>query len=341
MSPPLELDADGVLRGWRAGQRRVLFLRDDRIGDMIASLQIMQAIGETPGLTLDVLASPSNARLARGHPGIRDVLVKKHRSVVRSIPVYRELRRRRYDAVIDGRVFVGAVSFRRRLLLRATGARWRIGLAGRQGGGVYNVAVAPPDLPHWIDYIVALAAPLGVEPSAREWRPRLQVGPSEAAAAEERWSLCPGVRPRVLVNLSAGGSERRWPDDRWAALLLRVRARYPDGRIAIIGMKHDQVSGEALARVAGGAFLMIGLEEAIAMVACSDMLISPDTAITHVASAFRTPTLTLLRRGFDKLVPYRTPGRNVFSDHDLHVRDLPVERAVRAFEELASELELL
>lgn len=341
MSSPRELGPDGVLRGWFSQPRRVLFLRDDRIGDMIASLTVIEAIGKLPNVTVDVLAAPSNARLARGHPGIRDVLLKPHKSVLRSLPLYRELRRRRYHAVIDGRVFVGAVSVRRALLLRTTGARWRIGIAGRKGGGAYNVAVDVPDMPHWIDYLVALARPVGVRADAHDWRPRVPLSAAARASAEERWRECPGDRPRVLVNLSAGSSDRRWPDDRWAALLHRVRERWPEARIAIMGMPHDQASGESLALTVRGRFVMIGLDDAMAMVATSDLLISPDTAITHVASAFQRPTLTLLRKGFEKLVPYRTPGRNVYSDHELHVRDLPVERAIRAFDDLAAELKLV
>jgi ADP-heptose:LPS heptosyltransferase len=340
MSPQSELTPDGELRGWHDRPRRVLFLRDDRIGDMIASLAIIEAIGQSPRVTVDVLASPSNARLARGRPGIRDVLVKPHRSVFRSLPLYRELRRRGYDAVIDGRVFVGAVSFRRRLLMRVTGARWRIGVAGRKGGDVYNVPVDIPDLPHWIDYIVELARPVGVKRGARDWRPRLVLTGEARATADGRWRTCPGDSPRILVNLSAGSSDRRWPDDRWAALLQHVRGRLPHARIAIIGMPHDQASGEALAGIGEGTFLMIGLDDAMAMVATADLLISPDTAITHVASAFQKPTLTLLRRGFDKLVPYHTPGRNAYSDHDLHVRDLPAARVIRAFDEIDAELKL-
>lgn len=336
----MELGPDGVLRGWHDRPRRVLFLRDDRIGDMIASLRVLDAIGQTPGVTLDVLASPSNAPLTRGRSGIHEVLVRRHKSVLRLLPLYRALRRRRYDAVIDGRVFVGSVSIRRRLLMRATGARWRIGLAGRTGGSIYNAAVHPGDLPHWIDYLVALARPVGVRADAHDWRPDLAVTDEARSAAERRWNRVAGDRPRVLVNLSAGAGDRRWPDDHWAALLQRVRERCAEARIVIIGMPHDQASGEALATVSDGTFLAIGLEDVIGMVAAADVLISPDTAITHVASAFQIPTLTLLRRGFDKYAPYRTRGRNVFSDHDRHLRELPVPRVIAAFDELAAELSL-
>ena len=48
MSSPSELTPEGVLRGWHDRPRRVLFLRDDRIGDMIASLAVIEAIGQKP-----------------------------------------------------------------------------------------------------------------------------------------------------------------------------------------------------------------------------------------------------------------------------------------------------
>jgi ADP-heptose:LPS heptosyltransferase len=48
----------------------VLFLRHDRIGDMIVSTGALRAIAAAhPNLALDVLASPGNAPVLRGLPG--------------------------------------------------------------------------------------------------------------------------------------------------------------------------------------------------------------------------------------------------------------------------------
>jgi ADP-heptose:LPS heptosyltransferase len=73
------------------------------------------------------------------------------------------------------------------------------------------------------------------------------------------------------------------------------------------------------------------------MVATADLVITPDTAISHVASAFSRPTLTLLRKDFERLVPYRTPGRNVFSDDADGLVGLPATRAIRALDEMLDE----
>src|SRR5437588_6477251 len=61
--------------------RKVLFLRPDRIGDMVISLGVLRAIGEArEGIELHVLASPANAPVARGEPYIArvHVLDRKH-----------------------------------------------------------------------------------------------------------------------------------------------------------------------------------------------------------------------------------------------------------------------
>jgi heptosyltransferase-2 len=328
------------LPDWTARPHRVLFLRDDRVGDMIASLEIMRAIAESsPTIALDVLASPRNAELARGLPWISNVLVTRHGSVLGSAGLLRAIAASGYDAAIDGRVFMGALNVRRMLILRATRASWRIGLAGRRHGEICNVPVAVPDLPHWIDYLVALARPFGVTPDSRDWRPRLRVSALARADAEARWGGGAGRSPaaRVLVNLSASQRNRRWPDDRWRALLRRVRDRLPGASVIVLAMPPDRGSADALAPPVDATALTLNLEDTIATVATADLVITPDTAVSHMASAFERRTLTLLRQGFERLVPYRTPGRNVFGDDRRTLDALPVERVLAALDEVLQE----
>ena len=52
---------------WDAGPSRVLFLRHDRVGDMIVSTGVMRAIARSHAtISLDVLASPLNAGILDG-----------------------------------------------------------------------------------------------------------------------------------------------------------------------------------------------------------------------------------------------------------------------------------
>ena len=82
----------------------------------------------------------------------------------------------------------------------------------------------------------------------------------------------------------------------------------------------------------------LSLSQVVAAIATADLLISPETAITHAASAFQTPTLALQRKGNSRWSPYRTPGRNVFSDDERRLTNLPTERVLRTLDELIDEM---
>jgi ADP-heptose:LPS heptosyltransferase len=164
----------GAPPDWRQGRHRILFIRDDGIGDLILSLQVMQAIRESsPGITLDVLCSPQNARLSRLIPFADEIVVHKRGSLLRSLPVWRALRRRGYDAVVDGRVSMSAVNTQTTALLLGTGCPWRIGVADRRNAGVYTIPIHPARRTHVVELLAELARPFGVDPMARDWRPRI------------------------------------------------------------------------------------------------------------------------------------------------------------------------
>lgn len=330
---------DLPLPDWRARPYRVLFIRDDGIGDFIVSIEIMRAIAEaSPTITLDIVASPQNAPIARTLPFVNEVIVHRRGFLLTAIPTWRRLRRNRYDAVVDGRVAVRNVNMQTSCLLLSTRAPWRIGLAGRGNDQVYTVRIPEENLPHWTDQVVALAAPFGVKPDSRDWRPRLPLPAELRADAEATWrSVGPG-RPRVLVNLSVGHAERWWPPERYAPVLRRVRERLPDAAIMLVGMPSELATAESLAKPVSGRAVPLSLQQLIAAVATADLLISPDTSVTHAASAFETTTLCLQRKDTGQWSPYKTHGRVVFSDDPKRVAPLPSERVVAALDSLIDEM---
>jgi len=207
---------------------------------------------------------------------------------------------------------------------------------------VYNVPVAPPTTrwaEHHVEHLARLAIPFGVDADAGDWRPEIALTSAECVAAEWRWDAVSGTGPRVLVNLSAGHPERRWSDDKFCALVAHLRRRVPNASIVIIALPEERSSAERLATLVHGAATMPTVRELFALVASADLVITPDTAVSHIASAFGRPTLTLLRRRaeYHIWVPYRTPGRNVFGDAEETIDALPAERAISALDDLLDE----
>jgi hypothetical protein len=63
------------------------------------------------------------------------------------------------------------------------------------------------------------------------------------------------------------------------------------------------------------------------------MVFTPDTSISHAASAFRKPAVVLLKREHLPYAPYQIPGENVLWDGN-EITSLSVETVGDALERL-------
>jgi len=316
--------------------RKVLFLRPDRIGDMVISLGVLRAIAEArEGLELHVLASPANAPAARAEPYIARVHILDRTHPRRWPGTVVRLRRERYDAVVD--CMPTAASVTTLILMLAAGARERIGVAGRGNDDALTLPVPPrPGARHIIDHLSAVAAAFGVDLERTDFAPAMAISGDERSHANAVWqdSVRDGER-RLLVNVSAGKAARHWPDDRFVEVLGLVQQHHPDVRPLIIGGPED---GERIASIAAAANAPTArtatLRDAFALIATAHLVLSADTGLAHAAAALRTPVVVMHRRGSAILWGlYGAPGRVLESD-DETLNPLPVAPVWGAVDEL-------
>jgi ADP-heptose:LPS heptosyltransferase len=302
---------------WAARPHSVLFLRHDRIGDMILSTGLLRVIARShPTISLAVLASPTNAPVLREDPNVRAVIVFDRTKPLRYLETVRRLRRARYDAVID--CMPTAPSLTTLLLILASGARHRIGVAGRGHDEAFTLLAAPRhDVHHIVDQLGALAAPFGVDPRTADFSPRLHLEGIERAAAAAIWGAhAPeGEGRRLLVNVSSGRSFRRWPDERFVEAIRHVLGRQPDVTVLVIGAPDERERAAQIARAAGATYVATTtLREALALVDTADVVFTPDTGLAHAASALGRPAVVMHIRGTAvQWGLYRSPGREVSS----------------------------
>ena len=328
---------------WSAQPHRVLYLRYDRIGDMILATGLVRAIASSsPTITLDVLASPGNAVILEGNPHVGSVLIFEKRRRSTWFAIVKQLRIARYDAVIDGMVL--APSLTTALLMLATRARYRIGVGGRSNDFIYTHPVPPGDPSlHMAEQSGRTAIPFGIDPNDADWRSEIVIAPQERSTAESIWSEIEGRVPiamaglRLLVNVSAAQPRHRWPDDRFVEVLRYARARHAALCIVVTGTPAESLSIRSVARACNSEALITGLRGALAMVATSDLIFTPDTSIAHAASAFRRPAVVMLRRRMAMFAPYRLAGRLVWTE-GATLSDIPVEEVAEALHSALSEL---
>jgi ADP-heptose:LPS heptosyltransferase len=334
------------LKARRPGPLRVLFLRPDRIGDMIVSTGVLRAIGGAPGVVLDVLASPANAPVLAHEPHVHDVIVldrSQWRRVWRSI---RSMRAKDYDVVVD--CMPTAPSVTTLMLMLCSGARRRVGTSGRGIDEIFSPAT--PSLPlhaHIVDHLTLLVAPFRADAAFLDSRPVIVLTDDEIAQAESVWNAARDTsgaaapRLRLLVNISAGKTSRRWPLASYAAVVAAAREVVPDVQLCIMSAPHDKALGESLAATTKGRYVNTrSLRDAFALVSRADVLFTPDTSVAHAAAAFGVPTVDMLLTGkASQWGLYRAPGVNLESPDD-SLLSLTAATAGAALQQLLTEVML-
>jgi ADP-heptose:LPS heptosyltransferase len=317
---------------------------------MVLSTGIIRAIAlAQPALEIDVLASAQNAAALEGNPHIGRIITVNRRRPLSWIGAIIRARRTRYDAVMD--VMVMAPSLTTMLIMWASGAPHRIGLGDRGHECVFTLPVPRlHDAIHYVDHSGALLAAFGVNPQAvREryathrrgyddsgamvrtdhgtdgwgiWRPELFLTPAELSQGQAYWDRsaytegrtdAPGVR--LVVNVSAGAAWRYWPSSRFIEALNVILSMSPHVQCLLIGAPQDLRRMQQISRATGAAFAHTARpRQMMAIVASSDAVLTADTSVTHIASAFGKPMLAMFARGKAALWgPYQVPGSAVCS----------------------------
>lgn len=371
---------------WDGSKCRTLFVRYERIGDMIMATGIIRVLaGAMTSGKVDVLANPSTAPVLYGNPYVGKIFTLDRKSWKSYVAVGRELRGEKYDVVVDGRINNPAIFTSTPLLMLASRAPYRVGVGGGNNDLIYNVRVPTYDrATPYIQGSKALALPFGVDVDAVDWRPEIFLGVDEVAVADSAWAAAAATATgtsnsnkakatafdteenegketaekanalgtagagraddgsrngkRLLVNLSASEPKRRWQDEKFIEVLGRIRAVAPGLAIAVIGLPSEWQSVERVAgAVRGSGVATPTLRDALALVGASDMVLTPDTSISHAASAFNKPAVVLLKRDHHPYAPYDIPGEIIhWEGNEIH--SLPsnsvtaaVERMVRRY----------
>ena len=273
----------------------VLVVRPSSLGDVVWALAIAHDVARArPGLAVDWLAEEAFAALPAMCGEVRrtvPVALRRWRRSLLAGATWREvrafratLREQRYDAILDLQEQVkGGVIAR-----TAIGTRHGFDRASIRE----PVATLFDDVHHAVPRDLhfatrcrrlagaALGYPVDGPP---RWRWNLPAAPS-----------CTPARPYVVAVHATSRADKRWPADRWDALLADVDASGFD-----ILLPHGTPAEEAESRA-----LSSGLERATvpprlpladmaALLARAHAVVGVDTGLTHLSAALGTPTLAL------------------------------------------------
>lgn len=292
--------------------RSIFVLRNNDLGDLLAVTPLFEALRwQFPDAWIAAGVGDWSRDVLEHNPWVSEVLpvnapwfnkyaaagpVSRWRYLRRS-PEVTTLARRRFDVGID----VLGSAWGSLLLIRA-GIPWRMGIRGYAGGDSGAQATVPFDPSEHVGRTALRFAELLGATALPAVRPQIFLTRQEAEKAERWWALKEkdGRRPRLVLGPGAGLPAKRWPLDRFAALLRALSDR-PDLQILILAGKGEEDLVRALVPLHPGTRAFStppDLRANFALVSCCDLVVCHSSLLLHVAAAFSRPTLTLLGPSF-------------------------------------------
>jgi len=323
--------------------RRVLFLRFDKLGDMVASLPVFETLSQArPEIAIEVLASRSNRIFIENDSRISRCWTYTKRPW-QDIGMLRKLRKRKYDVIIDLICLDSVTSL---FISQFTGRRVRrIGIGKKRFEKYYtdHVPLNPDGYEHIVDTTLKTLTYIGIDRSQFVGQTPLQLsGPTLGKADDFLASLRENGERRaervIGINISAGKPNRIWKTSNFVELIEKLSATSEKAVIVIFCAPEDRGRAEKIQRLAGACCHLLpdGLNilDVSALIAKLDTLITPDTSVIHIARQYNVPVVGMYPthgRSAAQWKPYGQPDGLVESGSECDIFDITPEQVYQEF----------
>lgn len=316
---------------------KFLFIRQDRIGDVLVSTPIFHTIKKYyPNAIIDVLLSKNNHFALESDPLIRNKWIYE-KKIFSTFLLFRNIRKEKYDYAVDLMDNISATST---LFCLCAGAKWNIGLE-KENKFAYdiNVPMLSKKDTHIITRIAQLLIPFGIEPRNEKLEVRYFISKeSERFVKDFLNQTNPMCQPLIGINISAGSEARFWGIDNFIKVIKHIEKNYPSYKIIILYKPSDEkyaklldVSTQVIISSITNKF-----DQYAAFISKLSFLLTPDTSAVHLASAFKISAVVLYVQSNKNLriwEPHNTDYEAIITDVD-DLSTIKVESVVGALDRL-------
>lgn len=298
---------------------RVVILRYDAIGDYIISTPLIAWLKKyIPGVEIDVIGSTRNQPLIELDPNVhRSMFIRaSHGPNASWLEVRRFIQKGDYDIVFA--TVVERMTKALIMSLFAGRSARRVAIEHVHRRKAYSEAfdfLIRHDAPlmHWADTF-KLAGPSVIDAPYDD-----SVGPYVAISEESRRVVQNISKvPYIVANISAQQPVKRWNQSSVVACIREVLDINREFDVLIMCAPGEIEEANAIVNNISSSRCRVvhrSLPEACAVIEQARMLISPDTAAIHIASACGVPTVGLYLEEANVVEwgPYRTPSKILLS----------------------------
>ena len=276
--------------------QKILIVQTAFIGDVILTIPLARAIAKRiPAAEIHFLTIPSSRELIETLPYIQRLWIfdkrGDHSGIFQLVRYARKIRAEKFDlALIPHR------SIRTALLIFLSGISKRIGFNRSSGSFLFTKQVLYPSELHEIERNLSLLKAVDLFP---EFIPLPEIRSTDSEHHEvSAWLQKNNLGPDKSFICMAPGSiwpTKRWPTEHWGELIHKFKEKTIP--TVLIGSQQDQKLAPDIMKYSGpdtiNAMGQFSIRKSAEIIRRASLLISNDSAPTHMGVAVETPVLTL------------------------------------------------
>jgi ADP-heptose:LPS heptosyltransferase len=323
--------------------KKVLFLRYDKMGDMIISLPVFKALKEKyPNIHIAVMCSPRNKVVLKGDKNVDEIFVYRKR-LFTDIRTVMEMRKRRFDCLVDLVFWKSVTSAILTAVIKGRGISIGVGKGTFKEFYDYIIPTERENKEHIIPKTMQVLEIFGIDPKSCDLYPHLSISEDDKLQAKAFLERIEGS-PIIGLNISAGQPNRLWSLEKFAKLVYFLKNENPKSSFVIIYSVKDKSRAIQLqSRLNSQAVLIpfnLSFQRVAAIIQNLDLLITPDTSLVPVAWSSGVSVVGLYSANLENFYFWRplTPNsRTVISSSYYDIFDIEPEEVFKAANSLLAE----
>ncbi len=282
-----------------SGKAKFLVARTDRMGDVLLSLPVLEAIRSAfPESHVTIMVSPYTRDVLANHPYLDDIIIDDHEGVHRGVGGFlgliRSIRRQKFDVSV-----LLHPTFRLALILFLSGIRYRIGTGYRLYQMLFNRKIyqhRKKNLRHESDYDMDMLEPLGIKTQTA--LPKVYLSKGEENLADRILEDFGIKEDDILfaIHPGSGNSSLNLPVKKYAQVA-DILIEEKQAKVIITGSDDE----EGLASLMEGCMRnkpinlagRTNLRQLASLLKRVHVLISNSTGPMHLSAALGTPTVAV------------------------------------------------
>jgi len=290
--------------------KRILIVRTDRIGDVLLSTPVIQALRDSyPQAYIAMMVSPYAQEIVAGNPYLDKVIVldkeDEHKNWLRSIKLIRELKRMKFDLAL-----ILHPTKRVHLLTFFSAIPKRVGY-DRKSGFLLTDRIKHTKQygeKHELEYNLDLLRYLGIPLKDKNLFMPIKLEAEEWVKGLFRQEKINDTDKLLCLNPAASCPSKIWPAERFAQAADELVRKYGFKALVIAGPKDIRLADNLIKHMRSAAINLAGktsLTQLASLLKRCSLFVSNDSGPVHIASAVGTPVISIFGRNQAGLGPKR------------------------------------